>query len=67
MACPNQMHRLREPSIPHNRANSGQFACLQERSANGRLRGGAGRIRTSNQTVIARFKNVPKQPVPIKT
>ena len=35
-----QMRRLRDRSNPHDRANSGLFACLRERSANGRLRGG---------------------------
>jgi hypothetical protein len=57
MPGPNQMHHLRNRSIPHNPANSRQFACLQERSANGGLRGGPGRIRTSNQTIMGVLTN----------
>src|SRR5713101_2959913 len=39
--------------LPHNRANSADFARSQEFPGSTRLRGGHGRIRTSNQTVMS--------------
>ena len=46
------MLRLRDRAQAHNPANSGQFASLQELSANTGLRGGAERIRTISQDIM---------------
>jgi len=62
---PQRQLRFSETKRRHdNAANPGLFASRQEISAIGGLRGGPGRIRTSNQTVIARtmfaFEKPPK-------
>jgi hypothetical protein len=52
----NHLPTVTMPSLRTNRrtdpANSGPFIHLQEISGSTRLRGGPGRIRTSNQTVM---------------
>jgi hypothetical protein len=47
------MLRLRDRALVQNPANSEQFASLQELSANTGLRGGVGRIRTTNQSIMS--------------
>jgi hypothetical protein len=53
----NHLPTVTMPSLRTNRrtdpANSGLFALFQEISGSIRLRGGPGRIRTSNQTVMS--------------
>jgi hypothetical protein len=44
---------LRDRPLPHNPANSADFARSQERPGSTRLHGGAGRIRTSSQAVMS--------------
>jgi hypothetical protein len=55
------MCRLRERPLSHNPANSAHFARSQELSGITRLRGGPGRTRTSNQTVMSEAPTLDDQ------
>jgi hypothetical protein len=52
MGRPIKTAGLRDRSLSHNPANSAQSASLQELSDSARLRGGAGRTRTTEQEII---------------